>query len=117
MWEEKMNEAETLIARLNHLAIAVAGQNYKTLASIGRWTSAPSKNEQQVAVDQLDKPHKVKAKIRLQHKEADATLFPHENNRAKIIFDEPQMSVTPGQSAVFYTDDVVVGGGIIEHSI
>ncbi len=70
-----------------------------------------------IAVDQLEKPHKVKAKIRLQHKEADATLFPHENNRAKIIFDEPQMSVTPGQSAVFYADDVVLGGGIIEHSI
>ncbi|MGD9032840.1 MAG: tRNA 2-thiouridine(34) synthase MnmA [Desulfobacteraceae bacterium] len=70
-----------------------------------------------IAIDQLDKPHKVKAKIRLQHKEADATLYPHEHNRAKIVFDEPQMSVTPGQSAVFYADDVVLGGGIIEHSI
>ncbi len=70
-----------------------------------------------IAVDQLERPHKVKAKIRLQHKGADATLFPHKNNRAKIIFDEPQMSVTPGQSAVFYADDVVLGGGIIEHSI
>jgi tRNA-specific 2-thiouridylase len=70
-----------------------------------------------IAVEQLERPHKVKAKIRLQHKEADAILFPHENNRAKIIFDEPQMSVTPGQSAVFYAGDVVLGGGIIEHSI
>ena len=70
-----------------------------------------------IAVDQLDKPHKVKAKIRLQHKETDATLFPHENSRAKVIFDEPQMSVTPGQSTVFYIDDVVLGGGIIEHAI
>jgi tRNA-specific 2-thiouridylase len=70
-----------------------------------------------IAVDRLEGPHKVKAKIRLQHKEADATLFPHENNRAKIIFDEPQMSVTPGQSAVFYADDLVLGGGIIEHAI
>ncbi|MGD9321952.1 MAG: tRNA 2-thiouridine(34) synthase MnmA [Desulfobacteraceae bacterium] len=70
-----------------------------------------------IAIDQLEGPHKVKAKIRLQHKEADATLFPHENNRAKIIFDEPQMSVTPGQSAVFYVGDVLLGGGIIEHSI
>ena len=70
-----------------------------------------------IAVDQLDRPHKVRVKIRLQHREADATLFPHENNRAKIVFDEPQMSITPGQSAVFYADDVVFGGGIIEHSI
>jgi tRNA-specific 2-thiouridylase len=70
-----------------------------------------------IAVDQLEKPHKVKAKIRLQHKEADATLFPHENNRAKILFDEPQMSVTPGQSAVFYSDDIVFGGGVIEQAL
>jgi tRNA-specific 2-thiouridylase len=70
-----------------------------------------------IAVDQLERPHRVKAKIRLQHKGADATLFPHENNRARVIFDQPQMSVTPGQSAVFYVDDVVLGGGIIEHSI
>jgi tRNA-specific 2-thiouridylase len=70
-----------------------------------------------IAVDQLERSHKVKAKIRLQHKEADATLFPHGNSRAKIIFDEPQMSVTPGQSAVFYSDDLVFGGGIIEQAL
>jgi tRNA-specific 2-thiouridylase len=70
-----------------------------------------------IALDQLGKSHTVKAKIRLQHKEAEATLFPHENNRAKIMFDEPQMSVTPGQSAVFYSDDIVFGGGVIEEAI
>jgi tRNA-specific 2-thiouridylase len=70
-----------------------------------------------IAVDQLAKSHKVKAKIRLQHREADATLFPHVNNRAKILFDEPQMSVSPGQSAVFYSDDIVFGGGIIEEPL
>jgi len=70
-----------------------------------------------IAVDRLDRPYRVKAKIRLQHKEAAATLLPYENNKAKITFDKPQISVTPGQSAVFYTDDVVLGGGIIERSI
>jgi tRNA-specific 2-thiouridylase len=70
-----------------------------------------------IALDQLGKSHTVKAKIRLQHKEAEATLFPHENNKAKIMFDEPQMSVTPGQSAVFYSDDIVFGGGVIEEAI
>ena len=70
-----------------------------------------------IAVDQIEGSHKIKAKIRLQHKEADATLFPHENNRAKIVFDEPQMSVTPGQSAVFYSDDIVFGGGVIQEAL
>jgi len=70
-----------------------------------------------IAVERLDRPYKVKAKIRLKHKEADATVFPHEKNKAKILFDDPQMSVTPGQSAVFYSDDIVFGGGIIEQAL
>ncbi len=70
-----------------------------------------------IAVDRLDGPYKVKAKIRLRHKEADATVFPHGNNKAKILFDDPQMSVTPGQSAVLYSEDTVFGGGIIERAL
>jgi tRNA-specific 2-thiouridylase len=70
-----------------------------------------------IAVDELDRPYRVKVKIRLQHKEADAELLPYKNNRAEIIFDEPQISVTPGQSAVFYLDDMVLGGGIIEKAL
>ena len=39
------------------------------------------------------------------------------NNKIKIIFNEPEKSLTPGQSAVFYLDDIVVGGGIIEQAL
>ncbi len=70
-----------------------------------------------IAVEKLDRSYKVKAKIRLQHRGADATVFPHENDRAKILFDEPQISVTPGQSVVLYTEDRVFGGGVIEKAL
>jgi tRNA-specific 2-thiouridylase len=65
----------------------------------------------------LDKTYKVTAKIRLNHKETAATIFPHEKDRAKVLFDEPQMSVTPGQSVVLYEDNFVFGGGIIEQAL
>ena len=70
-----------------------------------------------IAVDKIEGPLKTKVKIRLQHQGADAVISPLENNRAKIVFDEPQLSVTPGQSAVFYLDETVLGGGIIERAI
>jgi tRNA-specific 2-thiouridylase len=65
----------------------------------------------------LDRPYKVKAKIRLNHSETAATVFPLEGGKVKVLFEAPQMSVTPGQSAVFYTDDIVFGGGIIEKAL
>ncbi len=64
-----------------------------------------------------DKPYRVKVKIRLKHEETPAMVFPKGNNRAVILFDEPQAAVTPGQSAVFYLRDIVLGGGIIEETV
>ena len=70
-----------------------------------------------IAMERLDRPYNIKAKIRLKHKEADATVFPHEDNRARIVFKQPQQSVTPGQSVVLYSGDMVLGGGVIERAI
>ena len=70
-----------------------------------------------ITVERLDKPHKIKSKIRLNHKETAATIFPHEKDMARVLFDEPQMSVTPGQSVVLYEDNFVFGGGIIEQAL
>lgn len=53
------------------------------------------------------------AKIRYRHKESPATAFPLDDGRIKIVFDEPQRAATPGQSAVLYDGDTVLGGGII----
>ncbi len=67
-----------------------------------------------IAVNRVDRPYRVKAKIRLKHREAPAMVFPHAETRIKIVFDYPQKSVAPGQSVVLYSGDAVFGGGIIE---
>ncbi len=57
---------------------------------------------------------RVAVKTRYSKKESFATLNVINEDKIKINFEEPEKSLTPGQSAVFYLDDVVVGGGIIE---
>ena len=56
---------------------------------------------------------KCKVKIRYRQKEQDAVIYPLENGVVKIVFDEPQRAITPGQAAVAYDGDIVLGGGII----
>jgi len=53
-------------------------------------------------------------KIRHKHEAAPATIELLPDNRARIVFDSPQRAVTPGQAAVFYNGDVVLGGGWIK---
>lgn len=60
-------------------------------------------------------PERAEVKIRNKHTAAPATLHPSEiPSRIEVRFDEPQRAVTPGQGAVFYRGDVVLGGGWIE---
>ncbi len=63
--------------------------------------------------DKLVQPMRVTAKIRYAAKDVPAEIIPVENN-VKVIFDEPQRAITPGQSVVFYKNDYIVGGGIIK---
>lgn len=53
-------------------------------------------------------------KIRYMHRDAPATIEPLGRDRVCVQFDEPQVAITPGQAAVFYDDDVVLGGGWID---
>lgn len=56
---------------------------------------------------------KCKVKVRYRQEEQPATVIPLENGEVKIVFDEPQRAITPGQAAVVYDGDIVIGGGII----
>ena len=56
----------------------------------------------------------VLAKIRYAAKPSKAVLKQLDDRRILAVFDEPQRAATPGQSIVFYQDDVVIGGGIID---
>ena len=68
--------------------------------------------QQRYLIDDLEEPMKVKVKTRYSSKEAKAKII-QEKELIKVIFDEPQRALTPGQSAVFYIGDIVVGGGKI----
>ncbi|HQQ74977.1 MAG TPA: tRNA 2-thiouridine(34) synthase MnmA, partial [Pseudomonadales bacterium] len=56
-----------------------------------------------------------KIRYRQQDQACSITSLPHD--RLRVDFDEAQRAITPGQSIVFYQDDVCLGGGIIEHAI
>ncbi len=61
-----------------------------------------------ILFDEITKPLKVNTKTRYSAKEYLSTIYPMEDNKIKVVFDEPQRAITPGQSAVFYIDDIVV---------
>ena len=66
-----------------------------------------------ISVDTLDEPMTVEIKIRHRHQAATATIEMTAQDEAIVTFSDPQRAITPGQAAVFYKDEVVVGGGWI----
>ena len=58
-------------------------------------------------------PLRITAKLRYNQKPASATLWPEDGGAAVVEFDAPQRAVSPGQAAVFYADDYLLGGGTI----
>jgi tRNA-specific 2-thiouridylase len=67
-----------------------------------------------IALAGIDAPARAEVKIRHRHDAAAATLHPAGEGRVRVRFDEPQRAVTPGQAAVFYRGELVLGGGWIE---
>ncbi len=66
-----------------------------------------------ISTESLQEPVRVSVKIRHRHDGASAALEQTGTNEVRITFDEPQRAITPGQAAVFYDGETVVGGGWI----
>ena len=62
--------------------------------------------------DEIQEELEVEVKTRYSSKSAKAKIR-QEEDKIRITFEEPQRALTPGQSAVFYIEDIVVGGGKI----
>ena len=67
-----------------------------------------------ISGDKISDSIKAEVKIRYNSKKSSAIISPYGEGRVLINFEKPQRAITPGQSAVFYQGDVVIGGGIIE---
>ena len=67
-----------------------------------------------ISIPELYEPIRVEAKARYSQKAKPALLSPLPGGKGRLLCDEPQRAMTPGQAAVFYDGDTVVGGGTIE---
>lgn len=66
-----------------------------------------------IPFDDLNHPIQVTAKIRSRHEGAQAVVEPLGDHQVRVVFEEPQRAITPGQLVAFYEGDVVLGGGWI----
>ena len=70
-----------------------------------------------ISIKGMTSPITAQVKIRYNHPGSEATLFPKDKNGIEVKFKSPQKAITPGQAAVFYDDETVLGGGWIREVI
>ncbi|ANU82067.1 tRNA 2-thiouridine(34) synthase MnmA [Aggregatibacter actinomycetemcomitans] len=98
---------------INNELIVAQGHEHSALLSTGLIA------QQLHWVDRLPirAPLRCTVKTRYRQMDVPCTIEPIDDETIKVIFDEPQIAVTPGQSAVFYLDEICLGGGIIEKQL
>jgi tRNA-specific 2-thiouridylase len=67
-----------------------------------------------VSISPPTTPIRAEVQIRYRAKPVPVNVIPLEASRVRLVFDEPQFGVTPGQAAVWYDGETLLGGGIIE---
>lgn len=107
--EQPWYVAEKEVAR--NVLIAVQGAEHPLLYSTGLIAS------QLHWVNRTPMNAAIRCTVKTRYRQPDVAcqLIPIDDDNVQVLFDEPQMAVTPGQSAVFYQGEVCLGGGIIEH--
>lgn len=70
-----------------------------------------------VSIEALDQETRIHARIRYMHQPASATIQPLGEGKVKVTFDTPQRAITPGQLAVFYQEDRVLGSAWIDQTV
>ncbi len=68
-------------------------------------------------IEPSEKEMRAEVKIRYRHTGAEASVRPLDGGRVEVRFERPQRAVTPGQAAVFYSGDTVLGGGWISRAL
>ena len=92
-------------AESNRVVVGPKALLYKDrlLAEQVNWLSVPP----------LERETPATAKIRAAQKPASCKLRPLSEHEVEVVFDEPQLAITPGQGAVFYDGEILLGGGLI----
>ena len=98
---------------VNNVLIVAQGQDNSALLSSGLIAG------QLHWVDRQPIREKLRCTVKTRYRQADidCIIEPIDDETVRVLFDEPQIAVTPGQSAVFYLGEVCLGGGIIEQQL
>lgn len=70
-----------------------------------------------ILMEELKKPMEVQAQIRYRANGSPAVIIPLDRDKVRVHFYKPQRAITPGQAVVYYLDDFLVGGGVINKRI
>ncbi|OAQ15542.1 thiouridylase [Bibersteinia trehalosi Y31] len=98
---------------INNVLIVAQGQDNSALLSKGLIASQLHWVDRQPIRENL----RCTVKTRYRQADIDCVIEPIDDETIRVIFDEPQIAVTPGQSAVFYQGEICLGGGVIEEQI
>ena len=98
---------------INNVLVVAQGHDNSALLSSGLIASQLN----WISGEPLREALRCTVKTRYRQTDIACEVFPIDQNTVKVIFDGPQIAVTPGQSAVFYQGEVCLGGGVIEEQL